>query len=197
MSEVSLYRLRPRARFGAWHSLLSQNCEDGCRGLPDRARGKQPKVPNRVLIAFRDVLGPTVNKLFQGAFHFNLATQPLVSVPKPDGSFPDPGDTTLRDGRPPYIATGVLQEMPFVLERLNLDAPPTTFLLGEHLFHLVNGHLRMKLICSQCCAENRDYGLPPRLHQQVAIVVDAGNPDVGGPVKPSPGDHCVYMGVEL
>jgi hypothetical protein len=42
--------------------------------------------------------------------------QLFVFVPKPDGSLPDPGDTALRDGRPPYIATGVLQEMPFVLK---------------------------------------------------------------------------------
>jgi len=116
VSEVSLYRLRPRARFEARPSLLSQNGEDGCRGLPDRARGKQPKTPNSVLIRFGDVLGPTVNELFQGAFHFNLATQPFVFVPKSDRSFPDPRDTTLRDGRSPYIAAGVLQEMPFVLE---------------------------------------------------------------------------------
>ena len=33
-------------------------------------------------------------------------------MPKPDGSFPDPGDPTLRDRRPPYVATGILQEMP-------------------------------------------------------------------------------------
>jgi hypothetical protein len=79
----------------------------------------------------------------------DTAMQLFVFEPKPDGSFPDPGDPTLRDGRAPYVATGVLQEMPFVLERLNLDAPPALLLLGEHLFHLVNGHLRMKLTCSQ------------------------------------------------
>jgi hypothetical protein len=94
MSEVSLYRLRPRARLGAWPSLLSQKGKDGCRSLPESTRSKQPKVPNSMLIAFRNMLGPTVNKLFQGAFHFNLATQPFVFVPKSDGSFPDPRDTT-------------------------------------------------------------------------------------------------------
>jgi hypothetical protein len=73
VSEVSLYRLRPRARFGARPSLLSQNGEDGCRGLPDRARGKQPKAPNSVLRASRNVLGPAVNERFQGALHLNLA----------------------------------------------------------------------------------------------------------------------------
>src|SRR5258708_35381483 len=116
MSEVSLYRLRPRARLGAWPLPLSQNGENGHRGLPECARGKQRQTPNSVMITFGDVLGPTVNELFQGAFHFNLATQPFVFVPKSDGSFPDPRDTTLRDGRSPYIATGVLQEMPFLLE---------------------------------------------------------------------------------
>ena len=193
MSEVSLYGLRPRARFGAWPSLLPQNGEDGCRGLPDRARGKQPKVPNSVLIAFRNVLGPTVNELFQGAFHFNLATQPFVFVPKSDGSFPDPGDTTLGNGWPPDIATGVLQEMPFVLERLNFDDPIAFLLLREHLFHLINVHLRVKLTCSQGCAEKRDHGLPPRLHQRVAVVIDATKPGVGGSGQPSPSNHCVYM----
>ena len=73
MSEVSLYGIRPRARLGAWPSLLSQNHKDGCRGLPESARSKQPKVPNSVLVAFRNVLGPAVNELFQGALHLNLA----------------------------------------------------------------------------------------------------------------------------
>ena len=193
MSEVSFYGLRPGAALGARLALLSQNDKDGCRGLPESARSKQPKVPNSVLTRLRNVLGPTVNELFKGALHLNPAAQLLVLLPKSDSSFPDPGDTTLRDGRPPYVATGVLQEMPFVIERLDLDAPPTFLLLGEHLFYLVNGHLRMKLTRSQGCAEKRDHGFPPRFHQRLAIVVDARNPDVGGPVQPSPGKHCVYM----
>ncbi len=67
MSEVSLEGIRPAARFGAWPSLLSQNCKDGCRGLPEGARGKQPKAENSVLIAFWNVLRPTINELFQRA----------------------------------------------------------------------------------------------------------------------------------
>jgi len=55
MSEVSLYGVRPRARSGAWLRLLPQNDKDGRRGLPERARSKQPKAPNGVLIAFRNV----------------------------------------------------------------------------------------------------------------------------------------------
>jgi hypothetical protein len=108
MSEVSLYRLRPRARLGAWPSLLPQNDNDGCRCLPQRTRSEQPKIPHSVPIAFRNVLCPAVYELFQGALHLNLATQPFVFEPKPDGSFPDPGDTTLRNGWAPYVATGVL-----------------------------------------------------------------------------------------
>jgi len=65
MSEVSLYGLRPRARLGACPSLLSQNDKDGCRGLPESARSKQPKAPNSVLTGFENVLSPTVNELFQ------------------------------------------------------------------------------------------------------------------------------------
>ncbi len=65
MSEISLYGLRPRARLGAWLSILSQNDKDGCRGLPESARTKQPKAPNSVLTGFRNVLGPAVNELFQ------------------------------------------------------------------------------------------------------------------------------------
>jgi hypothetical protein len=64
MSEVSLYGLRPRARSGAWLSLLSQNDKNGRRGVPESARSKQAKAPNRMLIAFQNVLGPTVNELF-------------------------------------------------------------------------------------------------------------------------------------
>jgi hypothetical protein len=68
-------------------------------------------------------LGPAVKELFQGELRLNLATQPFVFTPKRDGSFPDPGYTTLRNGWTPYVATGVLQKMPFILERLNLDYP--------------------------------------------------------------------------
>jgi hypothetical protein len=53
--------------------------------------------------------------------------------------FPNPGDATLSNGRPPYIATGVLQEMPFVLKRLNLDAPPAFLQMSEQVSHLVSG----------------------------------------------------------
>jgi serine/threonine protein kinase len=56
----------------------------------------------------------------------------LSFEPKFDVSFSDEGDPTLRDGRPLHIATGVFQEMRFVLERLNL--------LSKQRFHLVNGH---------------------------------------------------------
>ena len=65
MPEVSLYGFRPRARFGACPSLLSEKSEDGGRGLPESAWSKQPKAPNSVLIAFRNVLSPTVNELLQ------------------------------------------------------------------------------------------------------------------------------------
>jgi hypothetical protein len=65
MSEVSLYGIGPRPRLGAWPSLLSQNCEDGSGGFAKRARSKQPKDPNSVVIGFRNVLSPAVNELLQ------------------------------------------------------------------------------------------------------------------------------------
>jgi hypothetical protein len=49
MPEVSLYGICPRARFRARPLLLSQNDKDGCRGVPERAGSKQPKVPNSML----------------------------------------------------------------------------------------------------------------------------------------------------
>ena len=52
--------------------------------------------------------------------------------------------------------------------------------------HLVDAQLRPNLARPQGCAEKRDHGLPPRLHQQVAIVIDSRNPDVGGPAQPTP-----------
>src|ERR1039458_1262656 len=64
-SEVSLYGVCPTARLGAWLSLLPQNDKDSCRCLAERTRSKQPKAPNSVLIAFRNVLSPTVNELLQ------------------------------------------------------------------------------------------------------------------------------------
>jgi hypothetical protein len=91
-----------------------------------------------MLITFQDVLGPAVNELFQWALHLDFVMQLLVLVPKPDGSFPDPGDTTLRDGGPSYVSTSVLQEMPFVLKRLNLDAPPAFLQMSEQVSHLAN-----------------------------------------------------------
>ena len=65
MSKVSLEGVCPTARVGARSSLLSQNCEDACRGLTESAGGKKPKGANSVLIAFGNVLRPTVNELFQ------------------------------------------------------------------------------------------------------------------------------------
>jgi hypothetical protein len=60
---------------------------------------------------------------------------------------------------------------------LDLDTPPAFLEMSEQV-HLVNGQLRPKLSRPQGCAEKRDHGPPPRLHQQVAIVVDVRNPDV-------------------
>jgi hypothetical protein len=111
MSEVSLERVRPTTRFGAGPSLLSQNCKDGCRRLPETAGGKESKGANGVLIAFWNVLSPTVNELFQRALHLHTATQLFVLVPEPDCSFPDPGDATLGDGRPPYVASGSVRSV--------------------------------------------------------------------------------------
>jgi hypothetical protein len=85
------------------------------------------------------VLGPTVNELLQRALHLCSATQLFVFVPKPDSLVPNPGDATLGDGRPPYVATGVLQEMPFVFKRLNLDTPPAFLQMSEQVSRLVSG----------------------------------------------------------
>ncbi len=46
------------------------------------------------------------------------------------------GNTVLRDGRPSGVPTRILQEMPFVLEGLNVDAPPTILLLAKKLLQL-------------------------------------------------------------
>jgi hypothetical protein len=193
MSEVSLYGICPGTGLGTWPSFLSQNGEDTCRSLAERTWSKQPKTPNSVMIDFRDVLGPTVNELFDRALHLDSPMQLLVIEPKFDGSFSDECDPTLRDGRSFYVATGVLQEMPFVLERLNIDAPPPFLLLGKQLFQLVNCHLCMELTCSQGGAKELDDRLPPGLHQKVAVIVDARHPLVGKPVQPSPRYHCVNM----
>src|SRR5712692_5927607 len=183
LSEVPLHGIRPRHRSGAWPSLLSQDGKDGCRGLPECARGKQPKGTNSVLIAFRDVLGPTVNELLRCALHFHPATQPFVFGPKRDASFRDAGDATLRDGWAPYVATSVSQETLFGLEGLNLDAPPPFLLMNEHGFHLVNGHLCLEQTRPQGCADQLDHGFPPKLHQRVAAAIDAGHPGARGVVQ--------------
>src|SRR5207245_9473200 len=73
----------------------------------------------------------------------------LVFDPKRHASFSDVGDATLRDGWPPYIATGISQEVLFRPEGLNLDTPPAPFLVCEHRFHLISGHLRMEQPSSQ------------------------------------------------
>jgi hypothetical protein len=139
MSEVSLYGQCPRERLGTCSSLLPQNRKDGCRCLPERTRSEQPKAPNGMLIGVRNVLDPPVNELFRRTLDVNPATHHFVFVPKPDDSLPDPCDTTLRNGRSPYVATGVLQKTLFVLKRLNLGAPPTFLEMGEHVFHLLSG----------------------------------------------------------
>jgi hypothetical protein len=57
--------------------------------------------------------------------------QLLIFVPKLNDSLPDVGDPALRYGRTSYVATGVSQESLFRPEGLNIDAPPTVFLLRE------------------------------------------------------------------
>jgi hypothetical protein len=84
-----------------------------------------------MMVAFQNVLSSAVNEFFRGALDVNPATQLLIFVPKSDCSFPDPSDATLRDGWAPDIATGILQKMPFVFERLNLDVPPTFLKVSE------------------------------------------------------------------
>jgi hypothetical protein len=51
-----------------------------------------------MLVAFRDVLSPPLNKLFQRASHFNLVAQLLVFVPKLDSSVGNQGNAVLRNG---------------------------------------------------------------------------------------------------
>jgi len=138
MPEVSFYGVRPRTRSGARLWLLPQDGEDGCRGLPDRARSKKPKAPNRVLIVLRNMLRPAVNELLKRALHLNAATQLFVFVPKSNSSFPDPGDASLSNGRPSYVATGILQEMPLVLKWLSLDAPPAFLQMSKKVIRLVS-----------------------------------------------------------
>ena len=65
MPEVSLYGICPRTRFGTWPLLLSQNDEDRCQGVSESTRSKQPKVPNSVVMGFRNVLRPAVDEIFQ------------------------------------------------------------------------------------------------------------------------------------
>jgi hypothetical protein len=76
----------------------------------------------------------------------------------------DVGDTALRNGWPPYVASGVSEEMLFRLEGLNLDAPPTIFLLSKHLFRLGNVHICEKLTGLQGCAEKCDHSPSPSPH---------------------------------
>ena len=76
--------------------------------------------------------------------------------------------------------------MLFGPEGLNLDAPPAFLLPGEHRFRLVSGHLGTKQTRSQGRADELDHGVPPRLHQLVAVVVDARHPGAGR-LQPSRG----------
>jgi hypothetical protein len=140
MSEVSLEGVRPPASFGAWSSRLSQNGKDSCRGLRQRARGKEPEAPNRMSVAFRNVLRPAVDEFFQRALHLNSPAQIFVLVPKDDCLLPGKRDATLSDWRSSDVTTSILQKMPFGFEGLNLDSPPSPLLLVEHLFYLISGH---------------------------------------------------------
>jgi hypothetical protein len=91
------------------------------------------------------VLGPTIDELVERAVHLDPTTQLFVFVPKSDSSLPDPRDAALRDGRPSHVTTGILQEMPLVLEKLNLDAPPASLQMTQQVPHLAGGQLRPDL----------------------------------------------------
>jgi hypothetical protein len=54
--------------------LLSQNDKDGCRGVPERTRSKQPKAPNTVLMGFRNVLRPAATAILRASSNTPAAT---------------------------------------------------------------------------------------------------------------------------
>ena len=86
MSEISFYGICPRSRFGAWPLPLPQNGKDGCRSYPSSARGKEPKVPNGVVVAFWDVLCPTVDEFLQRALGWSRrTTKPSAPLSPDDG----------------------------------------------------------------------------------------------------------------
>jgi hypothetical protein len=51
-----------------------------------------------MLVAFQDMLGPPLHKLFLCALHFNLAVELLVLVPERNSPRGNKGDAMLRDG---------------------------------------------------------------------------------------------------
>jgi hypothetical protein len=116
MSEVSLYGICPGTGHGTWPPLLSQNGVDSCRGLAERTWSKPPKTPNRVMVDSGMCWAQRSMNSSREHSNSTLRCQMLVVEPKFDGSFSDECDPTLRDGRPFYVATGVLEEMPFVCE---------------------------------------------------------------------------------
>src|SRR6266568_1363458 len=103
----------------------------------------------------------------------------------------------LRDGRSSGVAPRVFEEMTFVLEGLDLDAPPTFLLLTEELFELPTRNPGDKLTCFRGCAKNCDHGSLPRPHQGFTIEKGTGNPNFGRVVQSSRSHHGVYMGVKF
>src|SRR5262249_18533205 len=178
-SEVSPEGIRPRPRFRAWFLPLSQKREDGGRRLPKRARREQSKAPNRVLIRFWNVLGPTINEIFQRVGYVNLASRSFIFSPKRDRSLLDRDNAALRNRWPPYITTGISQEMLFRIEGLNLNAPPTRRLRAEQDLDFVIADVGIKLSGFQGRAKKFDHRFSPTFHQPFTVVVDTRAPVAG------------------
>lgn len=115
-AEGSVDRIGPGDRSRARLWLLSQEGNDGSRGLSESARGIQSEVPNRMLIVFQKMLRPTVNEFLRRALDVDSAIKPLVFSPKRDALLANVGDAMLRDWWPPHIATCISKEVLFGLE---------------------------------------------------------------------------------
>jgi len=108
-----------------------------------RERSEKPEIPNRMSITFRNVLRPAVDEFFKRALHLDSTAQLFVLVPKDDCLLFGKRDATLSDWRSSDVTTSILQKMLFGFEGLNLDSPPSPFLLVPHLLYLVSGHRRL------------------------------------------------------
>jgi hypothetical protein len=120
---------------------LFPNQQESCfDNLIPAVWAEQPEISHGVTVAFWNMLRPSVDEVLNRKRHGLSSAEALVLVPEPDESIRDRYDPSFCDWRPPYVASGVTQNMLFSVEGLHVNSPIPNLLVLKQTFDLVMTH---------------------------------------------------------